>query len=94
MLRENLVEVICITMANTRERSLVLVKQDGVQRGLIGEVIRRFENRGFKLLALKFVQVSYSKYLHKKKDPHRLIVIFISQHVLYLKVIMKNIKVN
>lgn len=82
-------------MANTRERSLVLVKQDGVQRGLIGEVIRRFENRGFKLLALKFVQVSYSRYLHtQKKDLYRLIMIFVSQHELYLKAIMKSIKVN
>ena len=32
------------------ERSLVLVKPDGVQRGLIGEIITRFENRGFGLL--------------------------------------------
>jgi nucleoside-diphosphate kinase len=45
-------------MANTREHSLILVKHDGVQRGLVGEVIRRFENRGFKLVAIKFVQVS------------------------------------
>jgi nucleoside-diphosphate kinase len=46
-------------MANTREQSLVLVKHDGVQRGLVGEVIRRFENRGFKLLGIKYVQVSH-----------------------------------
>jgi len=45
-------------MANTREQSLILVKHDGVQRGLVGEVIRRFENRGFKLVGIKFVQVS------------------------------------
>jgi nucleoside diphosphate kinase len=45
-------------MANARETSLVLVKQDGVQRGLVGEVISRFENRGFKIVGLKFVQVS------------------------------------
>ncbi len=40
------------------ERSLVLVKPDGVQRGLIGEVITRLENRGLRLVAAKFLQVS------------------------------------
>jgi len=45
-------------MANNREQSLIVVKHDGVQRGLVGEVISRFENRGFKLLAVKFIQVS------------------------------------
>ncbi|HEX2979779.1 MAG TPA: nucleoside-diphosphate kinase [Anaerolineaceae bacterium] len=40
------------------ERSLVLVKPDGVQRGLVGEVIRRLEQRGLKLIGAKFVQVS------------------------------------
>ena len=32
------------------ERTLVLVKPDGVQRGLIGEVLRRLERRGLKLV--------------------------------------------
>jgi nucleoside-diphosphate kinase len=40
------------------EQSLVLVKPDGVQRGLIGEVISRLERRGLQLLAAKFLQVS------------------------------------
>jgi nucleoside-diphosphate kinase len=39
------------------ERSLVLVKPDGVQRGLIGEVISRLERRGLRLAAAKFVAV-------------------------------------
>ena len=39
------------------ERTLVLVKPDGVQRGLIGEIISRFEHRGLKLVAVKFVKV-------------------------------------
>jgi nucleoside-diphosphate kinase len=39
------------------ERTLVLVKPDGVQRGLIGEVISRLERRGLRLTAAKFVQV-------------------------------------
>jgi len=40
------------------ERSLVLVKPDGVQRALIGEVISRLERRGLKLVAARFMQVS------------------------------------
>ncbi len=40
------------------ERTLVLVKPDGVQRGLIGEVIARLERRGLKLVAAKFMRVS------------------------------------
>ena len=34
-----------------------MIKPDGVQRGLVGEIIKRFEQKGFKLVALKFVQV-------------------------------------
>ena len=40
------------------ERTLVLVKPDGVQRGLIGEVISRLERRGLRLVAAKFMRVS------------------------------------
>lgn len=40
------------------ERSLVLVKPDAVQRGLIGEVILRLERRGLRLVAAKFINVS------------------------------------
>ena len=39
------------------ERTLVLVKPDGVQRGLIGEIIARLERRGLRLVAAKFMQV-------------------------------------
>ena len=39
------------------ERTLVLVKPDGVQRGLIGEVISRLERRGLKMVALKLMRV-------------------------------------
>jgi nucleoside-diphosphate kinase len=40
------------------EKTLVLVKPDGVQRGLIGEVILRLERRGLRLIAAKFMNVS------------------------------------
>lgn len=42
----------------TIQQTLVLVKPDGVKRGLVGEVIKRFEQRGLKLIALKLTQVS------------------------------------
>jgi nucleoside-diphosphate kinase len=38
-----------------KERTLFLVKPDGVQRGLIGEIISRFEKKGLKLAAMKMV---------------------------------------
>uniref|UniRef100_A0A8P0SST9 nucleoside-diphosphate kinase n=1 Tax=Canis lupus familiaris TaxID=9615 RepID=A0A8P0SST9_CANLF len=41
----------------TRERTLVAVKPDGVQRRLVGDVIQRFERRGFKLVGMKMLQV-------------------------------------
>ena len=40
------------------ERTLVLIKPDGVQRGLIGEIIARLERRGLRLVGAKFLQVS------------------------------------
>ena len=39
------------------ERTLVLVKPDGVQRGLVGEIISRLERRGLKLAGMKLMQV-------------------------------------
>lgn len=39
------------------EKSLVLIKPDAVQRGLIGEIISRLENRGLRLIAAKFLSV-------------------------------------
>lgn len=38
------------------EKTFIAVKHDGVQRGLIGEIIRRFEQRGLRLAAIKMVQ--------------------------------------
>ena len=40
------------------EKTLVLVKPDGVRRGLSGEIIARFENRGLQIVALKLMQIS------------------------------------
>ncbi len=43
------------------EKTLVLVKPDGVKRGLIGEVISRFEKKGLKIRALKMIWLSKEK---------------------------------
>ncbi len=37
------------------ERTYIMIKPDGVERGLVGEVIKRFENKGYKLLALQLL---------------------------------------
>ncbi|GIV78482.1 nucleoside-diphosphate kinase [Litorilinea aerophila] len=40
------------------ERTFIILKPDAVQRGLVGEIISRFERRGLKLVAMKMLQVS------------------------------------
>ena len=39
-----------------KERTFIMIKPDGVQRGLVGEIIGRFERKGFKLVGLKFAK--------------------------------------
>ena len=39
------------------ERTFIMIKPDGVQRGLCGDIIKRFEQKGFRLVAMKFMQV-------------------------------------
>ena len=39
------------------EQTLVLIKPDGVQRGLIGEIIARYEHKGLKIVAMKLLQL-------------------------------------
>jgi len=55
------------------QRTLVLIKPDGLQRGLIGEIIKRFENRGLQLIALdlrivskEFAEKHYEAHVGKK----------------------------
>merc|ERR1712002_1363463 len=45
-------------MASNTERSFIMIKPDGVHRGLVGEIIKRFEAKGFKLVAMKFMTAS------------------------------------
>jgi len=39
------------------ERTLIIVKPDAVQRGLIGEIVARFERRGLRIVGMKFMQI-------------------------------------
>ena len=40
------------------ERTLIIIKPDAIQRGLTGEILRRFEARGLRIIGMKFMQVS------------------------------------
>ena len=52
------------------ERTLIIVKPDAVQRGLTGEIIKRFEQRGLRIIGMKFMQVS-QELAEKHYDIHR-----------------------
>ena len=53
------------------ERTLVIVKPDGVQRSLVGEIIKRFENVGLKIVGMKMLVPSAEKIeQHYTLDPH------------------------
>jgi nucleoside-diphosphate kinase len=65
------------------ERTLVLIKPDAVQRGLVGEIISRLEKRGLKIVALKMLQMdrelAQTHYaLHKGKPFFESLVEFIT----------------
>ena len=46
-------------MSTDKEKTLVLIKPDGVQRGLIGQVISKLELRGLKIVALKMLSINH-----------------------------------
>ena len=52
------------------ERTFLMVKPDGVQRNLVGEVIKRLENKGFTLVGLKLMAVS-RELAEKHYDVHK-----------------------
>lgn len=52
------------------ERTLIIIKPDAVQRGLTGEIIKRFEQRGLKIIGMKLLQVSRDL-AEKHYDVHR-----------------------
>ena len=54
------------------ERTIVIIKPDGVKRGLVGEIIRRFENAGLKIRAMKMMLAS--KELIRKHYPESMAI--------------------
>jgi nucleoside-diphosphate kinase len=65
------------------ERTLVIIKPDGVKRGLVGEIVSRLENRGLQLIALKMLQpdkaLAQRLYaIHEGKSFYESLVEFIS----------------
>lgn len=58
-----------VTPHPSKERTFVIIKPDGVQRGLVGEVVRRFERTGLKMVYLKFTMLEDKKvWEHYGKD--------------------------
>jgi len=53
------------------ERTYIMIKPDGVQRNLVGAIISRFEQRGFKIVALQMVTPS-KEHLEKRTSSHRI----------------------
>ncbi len=57
----------------THERSLIIIKPDAIQRNLIGEVIMRFERKGFKIIGMKMMNIADATleehYAHIKDKP-------------------------
>ncbi|XP_072288427.1 nucleoside diphosphate kinase B-like [Eucyclogobius newberryi] len=51
-------ELLTSRTMSDNERTFIAIKPDGVQRGLIGDVIKRFEQKGFKLVGMKLLQAS------------------------------------
>ncbi len=49
---------------DTIERSLIVFKPDAVQRGIVGEILSRFEKTGLKIVGAKMLQPSYDHYFH------------------------------
>ncbi len=65
------------------ERTLSIVKPDGVRKGLIGEVIRRFEREGLKVVALKMVRITEEEakafyHIHRERPFFRSLTEFMS----------------
>jgi nucleoside-diphosphate kinase len=66
-----------------QQKTFIMVKPDGVQRGLVGEVVKRFESKGFKLIAMKFMQIERPRAerhyeMHKGKDFYEPLVKFMT----------------
>jgi nucleoside-diphosphate kinase len=58
---------------STIERSLIVFKPDAVQRGIVGEILSRFERIGLKIVGTKMLQPSYEHYFHHYENIGKMI---------------------
>lgn len=58
---------------STIERSLIVFKPDAVQRGIVGEILSRFERAGLKIVGTKMLQPSYDHYFHHYENIGKMI---------------------
>jgi len=73
------------TIPDIHERTLILIKPDGVQRGLVGKIISRLEEKGFKLIGLKFMKADKeTAKLHRSDKPKHMLEPIFSFTVDYL----------
>ena len=57
-------------MEGDKQRTFIMIKPDGVQRGLVGEIISRLENKGYKLVAMKFMNAT-KEHVEAHYEDHR-----------------------
>lgn len=74
------------------ERTLSIVKPDGVKKNLIGEVIKRFEQRGLRITALKMLKISRDKarglyIVHKERPFYESLTSFMSEGPIVVMVV-------
>ncbi len=55
---------------NTKEKTLIILKPDALQRSLFGEIVSRFEKKGFKIVGMKMTKLS-EKILDKHYEDHK-----------------------
>ncbi|HET90806.1 MAG TPA: nucleoside-diphosphate kinase [Chloroflexi bacterium] len=77
------------------ERTLVIIKPDGVQRGLIGQIVTRFEQRGLRLAAMKLIRIDQALAerhyaIHKGKPFYEPLIHYITSSPVVVMVIEGN----
>ncbi|KYM93541.1 Nucleoside diphosphate kinase [Cyphomyrmex costatus] len=65
-----------LIMTENKERTFLMVKPDGVQRGLVGKIIQRFEEKGFKLVAMKMLWVSDVSHISLNCTPYFYVIVW------------------
>ena len=81
------------------ERTLVIVKPDAVQRGLIGEIVNRFERRGLRIVGIKLVQIDRALAerhyaIHEGKPFYESLIQYITSSPVVVMVLEANDVVN